>query len=172
MDHTGNKPVAKKVDQILDAIAYTSNALEKFGSGSNVNFANITDDIKDILNPVQQDANSSREAEVNNNDIELGKNKQGTDSKTNATANLTEKELAALQQKAITVVKSIPNYLWLEKNKIDNVDDIIYTNNIDMFEREVGISIEGFKTLCNSQFVNTKRVNQCIMAFQQNLKKF
>lgn len=173
MDHTGNKPVQKNVEEILDAIAHTSNALEKFGSGLNVNFNNVTQDVKDILNPVKQDANSKRSAEVNDNDIALGKNKANNNKKgTTPTVDVTAKEQRELQQKAITVVKSIPNYLWLETEKIDNIDDILYNNNIEIFEREVGISIEAFEKLCNTQFVNTKRVNQCILSFQQNLKRF
>jgi hypothetical protein len=173
MDHTGNKPVQKNVEEILDSIAHTSNALEKFGSGLNVNFGNVTQDIKDILNPVKQDANSKRSTMVNDNDIELGKNKtnNGKNGKSNTT-DITLKEQRELQQKAITVVKSIPNYLWLETEKIDNIDDILYNNNTEMFEREVGISIEDFEKLCKIQFINTKRVNQCILAFQQNLKRF
>ena len=173
MDHTGNKPVQKNVEEILDAIAHTSNALEKFGNGLNVNFNNVTQDVKDILNPVKQDANSKRSAEVNDNDIVLGKNKAGNSKNgTTPTVNVTAKEQRELQQKAITVVKSIPNYLWLETEKIDNIDDILYNNNVEIFEREVGISIEAFEKLCNTQFVNTKRVNQCILSFQQNLKRF
>lgn len=173
MDHTGNKPVQKNVEEILDAIAHTSNALEKFGSGLNVNFGNVTQDVKDILNPVKQDTNSKRDAEVNDNNINLGKNKSNTGKKgMSTTIDTTAKEQRELQQKAITVVKSIPNYLWLETKKVDNIDDILYNNNIEIFEREVGISIEAFEKLCNTQFVNTKRVNQCILAFQQNLKRF
>ena len=173
MDHTGNKPVKKNVEEILDAIAHTSNALEKFGSGLNVNFSNVTQDVKDILTSVKQDANSKRNAEVNNNNIELGKNKSNNGKNgTPNTIDVTTKELRELQQKAITVVKSVPNYLWLETEKIDNIDDILYTNNTEMFEREVGISIEDFEKLCKTQFINTKRVNQCILAFQQNLKRF
>jgi hypothetical protein len=173
MDHTGNKPVQKNVEEVLDAIAHTSNALEKFGSGFNVNFNNITQDVKDILNPVKQDTNSKRSAEVNNNNIELGKNKSNSsEGSTQNTIDTTVKEQRELQQKAITVVKSIPNYLWLETKKVDNINDILYINDTEMFEREVGISIEGFKKLCSSQFVNKKRVNQCILAFQQNLKRF
>ena len=173
MDHTGNRPVQKNVEEVLNAIAHTSNALEKFGSGFNVNFNKVTQDVKDILNPVKQDANSKRNAEVNNNGIDLGKNKTNAGKNgTQNTVDITAKEQRELQQKAITVVKSIPNYLWLETNKVDNIEDILYINNTEMFEREVGISIEGFKKLCNSQFVNTKRVNQCILAFQQNLKRF
>lgn len=173
MDHTGNKPVQKNVEEVLDAIAYTSNALEKFGSGFNLNFNNVTQDVKDILTTVKQDANSKRSAEVNNNDIELGKNKSKAGNKSSSnTVDETAKEQRELQQKAITVVKSIPNYLWLETKKVDNIEDILYINNTEMFEREIGITIEGFKKLCNLKFVNTKRVNQCILAFQQNLKRF
>lgn len=173
MDHTGNKPVEKNVEEVLDAIAHTSNALEKFGSGFNLNFNNVTQDVKDILSPVKHDSNSKRNTEVNDNNIELGKNKTGVDkNRTKTTVDITAKEQRELQQKAITVVKSIPNYLWLETNKIDNIDDILYNNNTEMFEREVGISIESFQQLCKTQFVNVKRVNQCILAFQQNLKRF
>ena len=173
MDHTGNTPVKKDVEEILDAIAHSTNALEKFGSGFNINFNNIDQDVQDILNPVKQDVNSKRSAEVNNNNIELGKNKSNTGNKgSNYTVDITVKEQRELQQKAVTVVKSVPNYLWLEPKKVDNIDDILYINNTEMFEREVGITIKGFEKLCNSQFINTKRVNECILAFQQKLKQY
>jgi superfamily II DNA or RNA helicase len=172
MDHTENKPVQKSIEDVLDAIAHTSNALEKFSSNSNIDFDNFTQDIKDILNPVKQDANSKRKTGVNDNDIELGKNKDGSKKVATTPVSETKKEYREMQQKAITVVKSIPNYLWLETKKVDNIIDILYINNTEIFEREVGITLVEFKKLCDSKFVNTKRVNLCIMAFQQTLRRY
>jgi hypothetical protein len=171
LDHTGNKPVEKKIDEILNDIAHTSNALEKFGSGSNINFSNITQEIKDILSPIKQDTNSKREATVNNNGIILGKNKTSNSNKNSTTIDRSDKEYRELQQKAITISKKIPNYLILEDESIDNIQDILYTNNSILFEQEVGVALRDFKTLCDLKFLDTKRINLCILSFQQTVKQ-
>ena len=172
MDHTSNKPVLKDIESILDEIAKTSNALEKFSSSSNIQFGNIDTEIVDILNPVKQDTNNKREAEVNNNNIDLGKNQYNNNKGTPGEIDLKKKELKEIQQKAITVTKRLPNYLWITKEqKIDRLEDIVYNNDNEVFEREVGISKADFEVLFNKKFFNTKRIDICILTFQQNLKR-
>jgi len=167
MDHTGNKPVRKEVSDVLNAIAYTSNAIEKFGSGLNIKFENVSEEVLAILDPVKQAANSKRQAEVNENGLVRGKNKTAPQGKRKAEIDLDRKELRELKQKAVTVVQKLPNYLWLAEEPIDTLQDIIYTSDKSAFRREVGISIEELEKLSELEFLNTKRINLCIMSFQQ-----
>lgn len=167
MDHTGNKPVRKDINNVLNAIAQTSNAIEKFGSGLNIRFENVSDDVLAILDPVKQDANAKRQTEVNNNDLTKGQNKTAPQGRRKPEVDLDRKELREMKQKAVTIVQKLPNYLWLEPKPIDTLQDIIYTGDNSAFRREVGISIEELQKLCELEFLNTKRINLCIMSYQQ-----
>lgn len=171
MDHTDNKPVQKSIDDILNIITPAS-MIESFGNGYNCNFSKVTQDVIDILAPIKEETNSTREENVNDNDIELGKNKTNNGNRKSGTKDLAKDEKRKLQQKAVTLTKNIPNYLVLEDNSIDNIQDIVYINNTELFKREVGISIEEFEKLCNLQFLNVQRIDLRISAFQQAMKKF
>lgn len=167
LDHTGNHPVCKDVNDVLDAIAHTSNAIEKFGSSLNIRFDNVSEEVLDILAPVAQDANTKRQTEVNNNNLVTGKNKTASSNGNKKELNLDRKQIRELQQKAITVVQKLPNYLWLESDTVDTLKDIMYINRSDKFEREVGISVNDLEKLCKLKFLNTKRIDLCIMSYQQ-----
>jgi superfamily II DNA or RNA helicase len=171
LDHTGNKPVAKKIDDILSIITPATEA-ENFRSRSNFDARNPTQEIIDILSDVKQDTKSEKSVEVNDNGIGIGTNKTKNENRKQPTVDQTSKQQRELEQKATTVIKSIPKYLWLETKKVDNINDIVYINNTALFEREVGITIEDFEKLWNVGFLKEKKINRRISSFQQVLKKF
>lgn len=169
MDHTGNKPVRKNIEDVLDAIAHSSTAIENFRSGLNIDISVANEDVKTILMKVSSERSSERKTVVNDNGINLGKNKNITTREKNQES-MTKSEISELQRKAITTIKNITNYLWVEEGEIDNINDICKLGNNEVFEEEVGISLNNFEVLCDLGFVNVKRVNQCILAFQQICK--
>ena len=63
-------------------------------------------------------------------------------------------------------MRRIPTYLFLEESKIDNVEDIFGTNNQELFEETIGITVESFKELCKG-FIKTERLDRAIMAYNQ-----
>ena len=71
-----------------------------------------------------------------------------------------------LQQKIVTMMRRLPTYLFLEETKVDNVHDILVTNNTELFEDAVGISLESFEELCDG-FIKTDRLDRAIMAYNQ-----
>ena len=169
MDHTGNEPVTRKIDDILSIITPATEA-ENFKSRSNFDARNPTQEIIDIFAGVKADTKAERSAEVNNNGIELGTNKTKNENRKQPTVDLTSKQQRELEQKATTVIHRIPSYLFCEDKKVDNITDIVYINNVALFEREVGITIEGFEKLWNTGFLKEKQINRRISAFQQALK--
>lgn len=169
MDHTGNRPVRKNIEDVLDEIAHSSTAIEKFGSGLNINISIVDEEVKNILMNVIAEKGSMRETIVNDNGIKLGKNKNVAPRTKNPSI-FTKSEITDLQRKAITTLKNIPNYLWVEEGHIDNINDIYGIGNDEVFMGEVGISLDNFKKLCDLGFINRKRLEQCILAFQQICK--
>jgi superfamily II DNA or RNA helicase len=173
LDHTGNIPVLRDVEHILDAIAHTSNSIEKFGSIANFQFGNVTDDTIASLLGVDADVNSKREVTVNENGITRGLNHASHGSRGTAQpeVDLTAKAMRELQQKAITVIKKLPNYIWVAKSLADSIDDILNENNAVTFKQEVGINLADLKTMCDQGFISTTRVNLCIMSYQQTQRQ-
>ena len=172
MDHTGNKPVKKDVEELLDTIARTSNAIEKFASAFNVNYNNADIEVRSIFADIKQDANSKRDVDVSDNDIAPGKNKTSNTNRNTPNVDTTAKEEREFRQKVITVQSRIPNYLWVEKkNKnIDNARDIVYSNSMELFQREVGISLSDFEVLLDKKLFGDK-LDMCILDFKQTLKR-
>jgi type II restriction enzyme len=173
LDHTGNTPVLRDVEDILDAIAHTSNSIEKFGSIANFHFGNVTKDTITSLLGVKADVNSKREVNVNSNGIVNGINhaRLGGNGTEQSDVDLSTKAERELQQKAITVIKKLPNYIWVTGSSADSIDDILNENNNAAFEQEVGISLTDLTTMCDQGFINAKRVNLCIMAYQQTQRQ-
>jgi hypothetical protein len=171
LDHTGNKPVHVNVEDILEAVAHTSNSIEKFGSSANFHFENVTEDIITSLQGIAADVSSKRGITVNNNGIGIGNN-YGSNSEDDRSPenaiviDLTDKANRELRQKATTMIKLIPNYIWLTGSTAESVEELLAEQNGDTFIREVGISIADLKTMCDSKFINIKRVNLCIMSYQ------
>jgi hypothetical protein len=173
LDHTGNTPVLRDVEHILDAVAHTSNSIEKFGSIANFQFGNVTEDTIASLLGVEADVNSKREVTVNENGIAKGLNhmSRGGEGKEQPEVDLTVKAMRELQQKAITVIKKIPNYIWVARSSADNINDILDENNNLTFKQEVGISLTDLATMRDQGFINTTRVNLCIMSYQQTQRQ-
>jgi hypothetical protein len=168
LDHTGNKPVEVNVDDVLTAIAHTSSSIEKFGSGTNFDFSSVTEDIITSLQQVETEVNSKRSVEVNNNGIDLGKNRiivQPTANSGVPPVDLTMQAERELRQQATTMIKQLPGYMWVAKDVPNSVQDILDYGDDNLFRTEVGVGLNALKLMCDAGFVNTKRVDQCIMAY-------
>jgi superfamily II DNA or RNA helicase len=168
LDHSGNKPVRKNVNDVLQAVAHTSKLVEKFGSWQNADFSKIDNDIRDILLPINQDTSAGREVTVNDNGIEKGKNKinlSNTPSNPNQ-PDIGNKEMQELQQKTITMMRMLPTYIWMEGSDPKSVQEIFDLDNQEDFFEVVGINLREFKKLCDMKFINTKRLDVCILSFQ------
>ena len=165
LDHSGNKPVEVDVNQVLNMMATTGGHAERFGSKSMLNWG-LVDDVADKFFGVDLDKNSKSSSSIADNGLDKGKNYNGNKNKTKAEIDDEERAMKELQQKIVTMMRRLPTYLFLEETKVDNVHDILVTNNTELFEDAVGISLESFKELCDG-FIKTDRLDRAIMAYNQ-----
>ena len=166
LDHSGNKPVEIDTDKVLNMMSATGGYVERFGSTVMLNWA-LLDTVSNKFYGINPDKNVKSSSQIADNELIPGKNFEPTNqSKTKSTPDPTEEERRELHQKIITMMRRLPTYLLLESKKIDRVEDMLYTNNNELFEETVGISIETFKELCEG-FIKTERLDRCIMAFNQ-----
>lgn len=165
LDHSGNKTVEVDVNQILNMMAETGGYAERFGSSVMLNWNHLSD-VANKFFGVNPDKNVKKRSLISDNELEKGKNFDGTNPGDKTKTAEEEKAERELRQKVITMMRSLPNYLFLETAKIDNVADIISTNNTELFNDTVGIDLDSFNELCE-QFIKTDRLNRAIMAFKQ-----
>lgn len=166
LDHSGNRPVQVNADDVLNLMSETGGYAERFGSSVMFNWSMLTS-VADKFTIIKAEHNVKKKDQVADNDIERGKNyaKQGGHKQKNS-ANLNDKQEKELRQKAVTMMRRLPTYLFLEENTIDSVYDIVHTNNNELFVESVGVSLKDFEELCNG-FIKTDRLDRCIMAYNQ-----
>ena len=166
LDHSGNKTLEIDVNQVLNMMAETGGYAARFGSSVMLNWGSL-DSVANTFFGIRADASTKNKSSISDNGLEKGKNYDSTGRpKTKAEIDEEEKSEKELRQKVITMMRRIPTYLFLEESKIDNVDDIFDTNNQELFEETIGITVESFKELCKG-FIKTERLDRAIMAYNQ-----
>ena len=166
LDHSGNSTKEIDVTNVLNMMAETGGYAERFGSTVMLNMGSI-DDYADKFIGIKQETSASSSQSVSDNNLEKGKNYESTPkSKSKSESDDDEKRMRELRQKVVTVMRRIPTYLFLEEANIDNVADILYTNNSELFNDTIGITLDSFNELCHG-FIKTERLDRAIMAFNQ-----
>jgi hypothetical protein len=166
LDHSGNKAKEVDVNQVLTMMAETGGYAERFGSSVMLNWG-LVNDVADKFFGINPDANSKSNSTIADNGLIKGKNYDKSNKpKTKAEIDEEKKAERELRQRVITMMRRLPTYLFLEDSKIDNVADIVKTNNISLFADTVGISIDAFNELCDG-FIKTERLDRAIMAYNQ-----
>lgn len=165
LDHSGNKIKEVDVNQVLSFMAGTRGYAERFGSSLMLNWA-LLDNVASIFHGIDPDSNTKSKSTISDNGLIKGKNYDSTGKKSADDIDNAEKEEKELRQKVITMMRRLPTYLFLEENKIDNVEQLLYTNNKKLFQDTVGITIGEFDRLCQN-FIKTSRLDRAIMAYNQ-----
>ena len=164
LDHSGNKTIEVDVNHVLNMMAETGGYAERFGSSVMLNWG-LLENYSTAFFGINADANASNRSVVSDNELVKGKNYE-KNNKTKSEVDAEKKANKELRQRVITMMRKLPTYLFLEQSKIDNVGDIIYNNNNELFKETVGITIESFKELCVG-FIKTDRLDRAIMAYKQ-----
>jgi hypothetical protein len=146
-------------------MAETGSYAERFGSDVMFNWSNF-DKVLDKFYGITAEHLKGRSVEIADNGLEKGTNYESTDGTGVSNVDVTAKEYQEMKERAKTAMRRLPTYLFLEENKVDNVTDIVYINNNELFTDSVGLTIQDFKELCEL-FIKTDRMDRCIMAYNQ-----
>ena len=165
LDHSGNKPVEVDVDHILNLMSESGGYAELFGSSVMFNWA-LLDQVKNKFAGIKPEKSTKKDDQLSDNGLVPGKNYKPNDNKQNKNTDINSKEEKEARQRAITLMRRLPTYLFLEEDDIDDIDAIIKKNNEALFADSIGITLRDFKDLCNG-FIKTDRLNRCIMAYNQ-----
>jgi len=166
LDHSGNKTIEVDVNQVLNMMAETGGYAERFGSSVMLNWG-LLDTVSSTFLGLDAEAGVKSKSTISNNGLEKGKNYNADGSpKSKSEIDTDAKAEKELRQQVITMMRRLPTYLFLEETKIDNIEQLLYNNNEELFFDTVGISIEDFKNLC-SGFIKTPRLDRAIMAYNQ-----
>jgi hypothetical protein len=166
LDHSGNKATEVDVNQVLSMMAETGGYAERFGSSVMLNWS-MLDDVANKFFSIDPESGVTSKSSISDNGLDKGKN-YDKNSKPKSKSEIDQDRQAEkeLRQRVITMMRRLPTYLFLEETTIDNVEQLLYTNNNELFQETVGISIEDFKNLC-SGFIKTTRLDRAIMAYNQ-----
>ena len=166
LDHTGNNIVVVDTNTVLNMMAETGGYAERFGSNTMLNWSKL-DDIADKFYGIDPEKNSKISSEISNNGLDKGKNYQSQSTiKTKSQVDAEKKAYKELKQRVLTMMRRLPTYLFLEEEKVDNINEILYINNNELFTDTVGITLNTFNELCEG-FINVSRLNRAIMAYKQ-----
>lgn len=166
LDHSGNKLQQVDTNQVLTLMAKTGGYAERFGSVVMCNWSRL-EDVADKFIGIDPEKDSKVGDVIVDNGLFKGKNYAVKNKAKNKT-NMDDESVALreLRQKVTTMLRRLPTYLFLEDQKIDNVADIMYYDNDELFVETVGVHISDFSDLCLN-FIKTDRLNRAIMAYNQ-----
>lgn len=156
------------VEKIVNVGVEADTALKKFGSERIVNIENASLKIAQMLVGIDKAESIKQSVIVSESDVKNGK----TFSSNREPDGKKEKDVMKdLLAKAISVTKAIPSFLFDTDEKIESVNDILNTQDEDIFEDDVHISIKDFKIMIEAGFFNTKMLNRSIEAFNLGIMR-
>lgn len=163
LEHSGNSIKNVNVNDVFSLISDTGGYVDSFGSSYMFDWSHLND-FESYFEDISADKSSKVNKVINDNNLTKGKNFKSLTKKDSSNKDKSDK---LLREKVITAMKNIPNYLFVENVPIKCVNDIFKVNDPSTFEDMVKISFDGFKKMCYDGFINTNRLNRCIMSYNQ-----
>jgi hypothetical protein len=144
---------------IDDVLGYfiNNNLSDNFASSYLFNLENITEDVINILNRYSETTSFSNSKKLDKDGEKNGKTyKSNLESKK---VNLKSKEEINFVNRARTLTKRISGLIYINQNII-NVESLF--DNPDLFESMIAETIDNFKILLDSEFIDIDELNETI----------
>jgi len=164
LSNEDNKFIEINTERVIAIGTEPETAIKRFASERIVITDNATMEVANALIGIEKAEAIKSNIEVSSSDIKGGKSfQQQAKSKSE---NKKEKDIFAdLKAKAITVTKCLPTFLFDTDDDVESVDEIIKTSEPEVFYEDTGVTVDVFKLMIGSGFLNSKMLNRAIEAF-------
>lgn len=160
-DNTLTQITSENFGKIIEAAINPKQSVNIFESQLLINPLKINDSIMNMLKNV--DATKSKTFNFEITSSVLGKGKMFK-----SVGKLSKKqksELNNIRARAITIMKRIPTFQYISSENIECIKSLLKTKLTDEFKNIVGLSIEDFTEMVDSGYVDYKRLNNALQAF-------
>lgn len=142
-----------------------NNFVEKFASGYAIAVDNACEEVIEKISGVDASSAIAFRKEITNN-AKKGKQKEKVKSSQDKQREKeVKKKIELLKERAQTVLKRLPSYLYVSDYNEESCSDIIKHAEPKIFLEETGVSIEIFKKMVDTGFVNKVHIDYCVKDF-------
>lgn len=156
------------VDEVMRVSISEKGFIDSFASAYAID-ASKASDFADALEGLDPSRAAVLEKQVTDAGVERGKTaerKQTAGGKSQP-GSPEAKALAELRDQALTLLKRIPSYLFLTHPFEETCGDIL-AGNAALFEDETGVSLDAFRRMVETGFVDREHLDSCILAFAEH----
>jgi len=150
------------LEKIIESVIDSAKNCRGFESVHMVNVNNVNDRVKEILALVEQASGIKIPLEISKSDLNQGKTfKKNENGKKRSKTD----PLIILINKALTVVKSLPSFLFASNENIESIQDIFNSNQSTLFEDIITINLSEFQMMVDCGFLVEERLDRSIQGF-------
>jgi hypothetical protein len=168
LSHEDNGFVPVEVENIVAVGTNFDTAINRFASERLISLDNVTQSIIENLMNIEASKAITIKVDVTNARLSKGKT-YNNKNKNKRTKREINKEIKTLTAKAITITKHIPTFMYSSDSSIKSIDDLFAVTERE-FMGTFEISLNTFKEMINSGFINRKLLNRSIEAFSIKLQ--
>jgi len=156
-----------ETEDVLDISFSAKNLVDKFASGYAIDTLRANDDIISALLDVDPSAAAAFSKQITDAVKNAGKQKTKEQSSNDKKEDKEiKKKIDQLRERAQTVMKRLPSYLYVSEYNEESYNDIVKYAEPNTFKEETEVSIDDFKVMVDTGFINRAHVDYCTKAFQ------
>lgn len=160
------RPVELAAEDVLKVAIEPQNLVDRFASGFSIDIGKADLDIIRALTGVAPAEAQSIHKVVIDTGVERGKVKEApTRAQRREQEKEAKRELDRLRERAQSVLKLLPSYLFVTEQDERSCLDIIHRGDRGVFEEETGVTIDQFSHMIETGFLDRDHLDNCIISF-------
>jgi hypothetical protein len=169
LEHGGNGIQEVTLNGIIEAFSSSQKSIGMFGCARATNAIFADENIIASLKGISKSKAKSLFLSISDNDLEVGKTSRDlTERQQKEKEKKAKNILQELAEKARTVTKRIPSYMFHSENEEKSCAAIVKSSS-PLFEVFTGISTEDFAYMLEKGFFNEKWLDRCITDYALTL---
>jgi superfamily II DNA or RNA helicase len=152
------------IERVINCGINPEKAIRKFESKQMASISKVDDEILEILKNIPPEKGTKLSIEVVKSKLGKGKTfKKGEKKKKKDKVDL--KTTNKIIAKLLNVIQRIPTFMFISTETEEDLKHLLKTKEVDLFEQSVGISLEDFKYLLDTGFLNKKLLDRAIQSY-------